>query len=313
MGEYTAAGHPMFIEMLQNAGWLARGVPLTIDLVIGALAKAQEFHGLPISRQFDAASIAALKGQRCMTADRPDASVTPPPYPARWPGHQLRWTVFDAGTLPPTAVREVFDTAFTEWGAVCGMSPIHVEDRLTAQVGVEFVTMDGPRGSVGWTESLDPEGKLQRRILLNRELPWFIGAPDGTVPAGMLDLRRVALHETGHALGVGHLAEPSVMAPCYPLAPKRLSRFDVEAAVELYGPPLPEEIAVVEAMDYEASPDIVILGTDTSFPEHADAGTVECLCSRCAEPIGVDDGATFVTDLDSGVEYRYHGACARGA
>jgi hypothetical protein len=51
-----------------------------------------------------------------------------------------------------------------------------------------------------------------------------------------------------------------------------------------------------------------ILPTDTLFQDSPDAGDQACVCSRCGEPIGEEEGppVRVFVDQGKGGEYRYH-------
>jgi hypothetical protein len=52
-----------------------------------------------------------------------------------------------------------------------------------------------------------------------------------------------------------------------------------------------------------------IFVTDRSFTDSPDAGEPNCICSRCGQPIGEDDGPVRAWPEDESFEYRFHPAC----
>src|SRR5262249_18275488 len=141
--------------------------------------------------------------------------------------------------LDPASQKQEIVRAFGEWArhAKLAFTPSAASDALQS-INILFgkrahgdpYPFDGRGGALAHTFYPAPPNpeSLAGDMHFDDDEPWQIGADT--------DLFSVALHETGHALGLGHSDRPgAVMYPYYTRASK-LADDDIAAILELYAP-----------------------------------------------------------------------------
>jgi Matrixin/Glucodextranase, domain B len=149
---------------------------------------------------------------------------------------------FDSLTpdVPESEVRSEIARAFAVWTQYANItiSPA-AQPAMERSIDVLFARyahgdaypFDGPGGVIAHTFYPVPSNPepLAGDMHLNADESWSVG--------GTVDIFSVALHETGHALGLGHSDDPtSVMYPYYRLQ-TGLTPDDIAGIQSLYGPP----------------------------------------------------------------------------
>ena len=155
----------------------------------------------------------------------------------QWPrGMILKWTVQDAvAPFSKSETRDVMHMAWAQWEAVCGIKTQHVSRGL-ANVTILSQRIDGQNGVLA--EAQLPCGNVSEQTQL-----WarFDTGEDWTVSGNLgpsMDLLRVAAHELGHSLGMGHAPQGSrnLMAPTVSNI-RTPQKWGIEQSVIRYGQP----------------------------------------------------------------------------
>jgi hypothetical protein len=154
----------------------------------------------------------------------------------RWPDKRVTWFVRD--TVPGLSLEECRADARWVMGqlaASCGLIVSEAPDAASARVLYVTRRLDGPQGVLAQAQL--PCGPIQQsRVEFDSGEQWGkLG------DARRVIYRLVNLHETCHAVGVGHLNKPptAVMNPTYNASLQVLQTADVAELVERYGPPAP--------------------------------------------------------------------------
>lgn len=123
----------------------------------------------------------------------------------KWPsGVTLRWSVV-AGLpgWPTSSLIECYESAFAAWSAVSAVRFDFTPNDKTANIAVGSRRIDGQAGVLAEAEL--PCGSVSASSQLG---VWFDTGDHWVIsnnpPSGKMDLLRVAIHEFGHSLGIGH-------------------------------------------------------------------------------------------------------------
>jgi hypothetical protein len=178
-----------------------------------AVAEYQRRHRLPPSGVLDAPTREHLSLGRCGWADRDLGGDVESVSLAETLGGAIEITWFlhpiPFAVPAPTAVSLAIATAFAMWQDVAPLRFVRQTQPQSARLMVAFTVVDGQRGVFGVTKVGGP-------LALDAGELWSLTNPprfDGTA-----DVLTIALHEIGHAVGVGHVeSDPqAVMHGFYP-------------------------------------------------------------------------------------------------
>ena len=142
-------------------------------------------------------------------------------------------------------VREAFDT----WETVTNINFVEVVDDVSVAFRLGWESIDGPSGIIGSSQytgrkSFNPLYSINRaEISFDTAEPWNLDRQT----ASNVSFYTTALHEIGHAIGLGHTNDPSnLMFPYQQSDVQDLTAGDIEGAQLQYGAPIkgaPSEIA----------------------------------------------------------------------
>jgi hypothetical protein len=144
------------------------------------------------------------------------------------------------GKLEENAARGELERAFREWQTYGNLTlmpgdapdaPRTIAIQFARREHDDGLPFDGPGGTLAHTYYPAPPNPepIAGNMHLDADEEWRIGAG--------IDLYTVALHEAGHALGLGHSDQPgAVMYPYYRLA-YGLTSDDIAGLQDLYGAP----------------------------------------------------------------------------
>lgn len=152
---------------------------------------------------------------------------------AKWPFSRLTWTVTDP--LPGLSNedwQEAYRLAVSYWADVCGLTFEYTSNARTANILATAGRIDGPSGTLAWSELPNGSGRQLTQKYDTGEKKWTINE---TPRGGELDIVRVVCHEVGHAIGLPHISAGNLLAPTYSASVRRPQTGDIAEAVRRYG------------------------------------------------------------------------------
>ncbi|HYE78310.1 MAG TPA: matrixin family metalloprotease, partial [bacterium] len=153
----------------------------------------------------------------------------------KWPDPRIRWALASSNWpgLEYARVREAFAWAWSQWEAVCGIAPEFAESPGQAHVVIECARIDQPGQVLAWSELANNTMQAKRQRYDASENWAYTESPR----PHEIDLARVAGHEIGHVLGIGHIASGNLLQPTYDTRIRGPQAGDIAEARARYGPP----------------------------------------------------------------------------
>lgn len=218
--------------LLEARGWLDRG-DRRRESVHRALLAFQKWWGLAQDGWAGPVTERVLEAPRfCALPDRLGLGGRV----CKWPSPDVTWTI--TGRLPgfdDLTLKQVYAEAWDRWAAICGIKPSYTTNARTANVLMGSGSIDGPSGTLGWSE-LPCGNARQLEQRYDTKEPWGVFDANQN-RAGKIDLTRVACHEIGHVIGISHLRDGALLAPTYDRRIDRPQDDDIAEAVRRYGKP----------------------------------------------------------------------------
>jgi len=222
-----------------------------------AVEKYQLFFKLPVTGQLDQVTLEQMRKPRCGLPDLPitngsqsdDGTIFFVPNGGKWNHTNLTY-FFKNGTndIGGTQEWDIVRQAFDKWAAVTPLTFTEVADETMADIRIAWeagdhgdgAPFDGSGGVLAHAFTPPPVNTTAIAGDIHFDAIDLWATEDGGFwSPNQIDLLTVAVHEIGHALGLGHTnVSGAVMKPSYDDENRTLHPDDIEGIQELYGPPV---------------------------------------------------------------------------
>ena len=203
---------------------------------------------------------------------------------------------FDLERFMPDGYQEIFKSAFDAWSKASGLEFLAVQDKGTAEQNPQEADIRITGGNTGQFLAFaffPPRGT----VVFNPGVNW----------ATPRLLNRTALHEIGHAIGLGH--ESGLRAIMHPIVTRgfdELQNDDIAGAQARYGPDRIDG-APLSSLHYAMPKDLIDIAINRSVGATRDTDDVDITGNSLNNAIGGSDGENILRGQDGADHLRGYG------
>lgn len=186
-----------------------------------------------------------------------------------WPFADVTVFVPPGASLGGVELSAATKLALDGWNKVCGINLQLTANPKTAHITITQGSIDGPAGTLAYSGLPCGFTIAQWQQILQKYDTGEMWTLAENPPDGKIDAVRVIAHEIGHAIGISHLGEGSLMAATYSKFYRWPQRDDIVQALARY-----PRRAVPPPVDPPVIPGVPAPGTDTDWTRLA--GLIPC-------------------------------------
>lgn len=224
---------PRLSYLLDRWGWL----PKTDIDFSNIVREYQAFWGLKVDGWPGPVTERSLLHPRfCGHPDRMETTVEG----YKFADPKIGWSVTPTSIIEQNLLLQIFTRAWELWAKICGIIPsLQSNNPSLEDVRSAFGYIDRVYGILAWSELPPLAGRPYLEQKYDSYEPWYVNVEPGAGDS-QIDLLAVAVHEIGHAIGIGHIPGDTgdIMNPYYVPNIRTPQTGDIREATDRYGPPV---------------------------------------------------------------------------